>query len=181
VLIRPIARPALVISHAVLLAASTAVLYLGGLLLALPLIALRTGFGDVRLDDYVITGAGQMAAHALRLCLLPLPALCCAPLLALTVSVVSEDVASAVVISLALVGGPLLFGKLIGELPDWSFPARAVHPVSVLGSLAQGVNTRERSVAGTAYVLQSIGWPLLWAFLFTGAAVLLFHRREVKV
>lgn len=180
ILIRPVGRTTILLAHAVVLSAFLLALYVLSVGLAAPIIGAHVGFGDVRLEEFVITPKAAMSSLALRLLLLPIPGLLVAPLLGLAVSVLVDDVAAAVVAALGLTTGPVVYGRLIGDLPAGTWLYRALHPLEILAALATGDTTRETLVASTAYAVEATLIPFAWGAGLLALALAIFSRREIR-
>ncbi|MAG57219.1 MAG: hypothetical protein CMJ83_13075 [Planctomycetes bacterium] len=179
VMLRPVGRPAVVLAHATATSLFVMAIYVTGLIIALVAGSTLCGYGDVLYEEYVVIGADEMAGFMFRLVLLPLPALLIPPLLALCISTRMDDGATAVVLALVATVGPLLFGFVSGDVPEWVFTERAMHPATVLGKLAQGYQLDADRVDSVEYIAACVWQPALWLISFAGLGILLFHRREI--
>jgi len=179
VMMRPLSRPGLVLGRALALLLLTLALYALGILLAWWLAGSQLGFQDVRLEGYTIIARPRLLHEARWLLLLPLPAILTAPLVALFVSTVLDDVALSVVVALALVLGPALYNVLMERLPAWVFTEQALRPLDVLQQLARGIETEVGSFHGQG-AWASLLWPLLTSGLALLGSMLALRFKDFK-
>lgn len=186
VMVRPVGRPAVVLAHAITTAAFSIALYLVCVSIAWVTARFAFGFDDVMyrssLGIFPIQGLeeGSMNVLQFRLLLLAAPALAVPPLLALCVSTVTDDAATAVVLAMMATLGPLLFGLLTDETLGWLFTERALHPLNTLAELSKGVQLHQEVVAETAYMWQSLWQPGCWILACLATSIALFQSREVQ-
>lgn len=185
VMVRPVGRPAVVLAHAITTAAFAIALYLVCVSIAWLTARFAFGFEDVMyrssLGVFAIQGLDKESMNVLqlRLLLLSAPALAIPPLIALCISAVTDDAATAVVLALMVTLGPLLFGLITDESLEWLFTERALHPLNSLAELAEGVQLHQEVVSETAYLWQSFWQPGCWLVACLAISVGLFKRREV--
>ena len=122
----------------------------------------------------------QFRQISLGLLLLALPSLLIPTLIALCVSVVTDDSATAVVLALVATLGPLLFGLVTGESPQWFFTERALAPLGALHQLARGIQLQQDVVASPEYLWDALWQPAAWTAACLTIAILAFRRREIS-
>ncbi|MEE2711657.1 MAG: hypothetical protein VX913_02680 [Planctomycetota bacterium] len=185
VMVRPVGRPAVVLAHAITCAAFSVALYCVCVSIAWITARYAFGFSDVMyrssLGVFPIQGLEEEAMNTLqlRLLLLALPALAIPPLIALCISAVTDDAATAVVLALMVTLGPLLFGLITDETIAWLFTERALHPLNSLAELAKGVQLHQDVVSDAAYTWQSVWQPGCWILACVAVSCTLFRSREV--
>ena len=182
VLMRPVGRARVLASRGVVLVVFGILLYGLGVGILVLCARLGPGLGDVRLPDYPLPllPEADIAAHTWRLGLACLPAILAAPLLGLCASVLLDDASSTVVLALLATLGPLLFGTLAGELPDWVFIEGVRMPAALLVNLAEGITTEEGAAQGPALWTTSAWWPFVWAAGSLLLATIVFKVREIR-
>lgn len=181
VLLHPLPRSRWVFAIASTLVAFTTLLYLSGLLVAAIGCGVVSGFGDVVFEGFVVLSEAEMVAYARRLLLLPLLPLMAAPLAGVLVSTLIEDVATAVMLALLVVLGPLLGRALLGAWPAWLFTEAVARPVDALGELAEGVTLQADAVERGSYLIAILGPGLAWCAALLIVSLVLWNRREVSV
>ena len=179
-LLRPVPRSSIIAAHAILLLTLTAIIHLGTLSAMAALSHRLHGFGPVLYRDIEIVSSAEMGSFSLRLLGATLPAVLCAPLLGLAVSVLVDGVVPAVVLALALVLGPLLFGRLASELPTWVFTQRAMGPLQVLEDLSRGITLEAARVESPRYLFDSTLPCALWGIAFLAVAGIAMRKREFR-
>lgn len=179
-LVRPIPRSTLICGQALMLGITSGLLYIIGVLVAWFLTARLVGFAHISHEGYEILSLEVMESYARRLVFLPLPALLCAPLVALAVSSIVDDVALSVVVSLALVMGPFFFSSISDALPRWFFTEQAHLPVEILRDLARGIETHAAEVDAGVLAREATLYPLGFGAGVLALALLFFNLRDFK-
>jgi hypothetical protein len=179
VLMRPVGRPAVFLSRALVHGAYVVLVYACGVVLACVLAGATVGYGDVMRHEYVVMPRAEMQEFALLLLLLPLPALLVPPLLGLCLSVGTDDAATVIVLALLFTVGPMLFGLVGGSLAPWLFTERVLHPLIALSLLAEGVQLEADLVSSPSYGAAAIWQPAAWCAGLVALGVLRLSRREL--
>jgi hypothetical protein len=184
VLTRPVSRPAIVLSRAVVLGVSLSALYAATMLVALLCAGWRADFAPItsaisELAPPVVPREDLVRAATVAF-LLGFPAILCAAMIGLMLGAWWNDPALAAVCALLVVLSPYLAELLRIASSSWVFTHGAVFGASVLSELASGDTTRLGTVSDGRNLLVPLLVPLATAAVAVAAGCAVFSRRDFK-
>jgi ABC-2 type transport system permease protein len=184
VLVRPVSRPAVVLSRAAVLALGLTAVYAASILVALLVATAIARFDSVTLGTGDLASEliprGDLLRVAPRLVALALPALVCSALVGLMVSSWWNDPSSSAICALLLVLSPYLVEVLSVESSPWLFTHGAAFGSSVLSELAGGVARRLAIASSWRDLWLPFSMPLLAGAAAVAAGCITFSMRDFR-